>query len=129
MTFHKLSLSVCISLVWFAMGAFPAWAQPGASLSGVVTDPTGAAIPDVAVTIKNVDTGATRTIETDGGGRYQASGLTPGRFEIRAAKQGFAHETRTGLRLAVGQDATVDFEMQTSTSGAHANGHEAANAD
>jgi predicted porin len=118
-----------MSLVWFAVGAFHAWAQAGASLSGVVTDQTGAALPDVAVTIKNVDTGATRTIETDGGGRYQASGLTPGRFEIRAAKQGFAHETRTGLRLAVGQDATLDFEMQLSGGGARANGHEAANAD
>ncbi len=99
-------------LLWLAMGAFPAWAQTGASLSGVVTDQTGAALPDVAVTIKNVDTGATRTIATDGGGHYQASGLPPGRFEIRAAKQGFADETRTGISLAVGQDATVDIKMQ-----------------
>ncbi len=62
----------CLLLLWFAMGAFPAWAQTGASLSGVVTDPTGAALSDVAVTIKNVDTGATRSIATDGGGHYQA---------------------------------------------------------
>src|ERR1035441_10142760 len=61
-------------LLWLVMGVFPAWAQTGASLSGVVTDQTGAALPDVAVTIKNVDTGATRTIATDGGGHYQASG-------------------------------------------------------
>ena len=81
-----------------------AQAQTGASLSGVVTDQTGAALRDVAVTIKNVDTGATRTIATDGGGHYQASGLPPGRFEIRAAKQGFADETRTGISLAVGQE-------------------------
>ena len=99
-------------LLWLAIGAFPAWAQTGASLSGVVTDQTGAALRDVAVTIKNVDTGATRTIATDGGGHYQASGLPPGRFEIRAAKQGFADETRTGISLAVGQDATVDIKMQ-----------------
>ena len=52
-------------LLWLAMGAFPAWAQTGASLSGVVTDPTGAALPDAAVTIKNVVTGATRTVATD----------------------------------------------------------------
>ena len=53
-------------LLWLAMGAFPAWAQTGASLSGVVTDQTGAALRDVVVTIKNVDTGATRTMTTDG---------------------------------------------------------------
>src|ERR1700728_1842287 len=57
-------------LLWLAMGAFPAWAQTGASLSGVVTDQTGAALRDVAVTIRNVDTGVTRTIATDGGGHY-----------------------------------------------------------
>ena len=111
------------------MGAFPAWAQTGASLSGVVTDQTGAALPDVAVTIKNVDTGATRTIATDGGGHYQASGLPPGRFEIRAAKQGFADETRTGISLAAGQDATVDIKMQPSTPDACASGHEFATTD
>ena len=116
-------------LLWLAMGAFPAWAQTGASLSGVVTDQTGAALPDVAVTIKNVDTGATRTIATDGGGHYQASGLPPGRFEIRAAKQGFADETRTGISLAVGQDATVDIKMQRSTPDPCASGHEFATTD
>src|ERR1035441_10215548 len=102
-------------LLWLAMGAFPAWAQTGASLSGVVTNQTGAALPDVAVTIRNVETGATRTIATDGRGQYQASGLPPGRFEIRAAKQGFADETRTGISLAVGQAATVDIKMQPTT--------------
>ena len=60
-------------LLWLAIGALPAWAQTGASLSGVVTDQTGAALRDVAVTLKNVDTGVTRTITTDGGGHYQAS--------------------------------------------------------
>ena len=108
---------------------FPSWAQTGASLSGVVTDQTGAALRDVAVTIKNVDTGATRTIATDGGGHYQASGLPPGRFEVRAAKQGFADETRTGINLAAGQEATVDIKMQRSTPDPCASGHEFATTD
>ena len=116
-------------LLWLAMGAFPAWAQTGASLSGVVMDRTGAALPDVAVTIKNVDTGATRTIATDSGGHYQASGLPPGRIEIRAAKPGFADETRTGISLAVGQDATVDMKMQRSTPNPCTSGHELATTD
>ena len=91
-----------IAAVGFLLSSSSAWAQTGVSLSGVVTDQTGAALRDVAVTIKNVDTGATRTIATDGGGHYQASGLRPGRVEIRAAKQGFADETRRGISLAVG---------------------------
>jgi predicted porin len=116
-------------LLWLAMGAFPAWAQTGASLSGVVTDQTGAALSDVAVTIKNVDTGATSTIATDGGGHYQASGLPPGRFEIQAAKQGFADETHTGISLAVGQDAAVDIKLRLRTPDACGSGHEFATTD
>jgi len=104
-------------------------AQTGANLSGVVTDQAGAALRDVAVTIRNVDTGATRTISTDGGGHYQASGLRPGLFEIRAAKQGFGEETRMGISLAVGQDATVDIKMQMKTPDACASGHEFATTD
>src|SRR5208282_1759954 len=106
-----------------------AQAQTGASLTGMVTDQTGAALRDVVVTVKNVDTGATRTIGTDGGGRYQASDLPLGRLEIRAAKPGFADETRTGISLAVGQNATIDIKMQRSAPDPCASGHEFATTD
>jgi predicted porin len=118
-----------VALFFSSTGAFPAWAQTGASLSGVVTDQTGAALREVAVTIRNVDSGATRTSATDGGGHYQESGLHPGRYVIRAAKQGFADETRTGLSLAEGQDAAADIKMQLKTTDACASGHEFATTD
>jgi predicted porin len=95
----------------------------------VVTDQTGAPLRDVAVTISNVDTGAARTVATDGGGHYQASALPPGRFEIRAAKQGFVDETRTGVSLAAGQEAAVDIKLQSKTPDACASGHEFATTD
>ena len=116
-------------LLWLAIGTFPAWAQTGTSLSGVVTDQTGAALRDVAVTITNLDTRATLTIATDGRGRFQASGLRAGLFEIRVAKQGFADETRTGISLAVGQYATVDIKMHAKTPDACASGREFATTD
>ncbi len=118
-----------LAALWLAIGAFPAWAQTGVSVSGVVTNQNGAALRDVAVTIKNVDTGATRRIATDGAGHYQASGLDAGRFEIRAAKQGFADETRAGISLAVGQEATVDIKLQLKTPDACASGREFATTD
>ena len=117
------------ALALFLCPASPACAQTGASISGVVTDQAGAALRNVEVTIRNVDTGVTRTIETNGGGRYQASGLRAGSFEIRAAKQGFADETRTGISLAVGQDATIDIKMQLRTPDACASGREFATTD
>ncbi len=125
---RRYGFSPCLPLLWLAMTAFPAWAQTGTSLSGTVTDQTGAALPDVAVTIKSIDAGETRTIATNSAGRYQASGLPPGRFDIRAAKKGF-NETRSGISLAVGQDTSVNIQMQRSNSDACASGHEFATTD
>ncbi|MFY9648163.1 MAG: TonB-dependent receptor, partial [Terriglobales bacterium] len=94
-----------------------------------MTDQNGAALRDVAVTIKNVDTGAARTMATDGMGRYQASGLPAGLFEIRAAKPGFADETRVGISLASGGEMTVDIKMHRSSPDPCASGHEFATTD
>jgi predicted porin len=123
------NVALFLAAIIFCLSAFPARAQTGASVSGVVTDQSGAALHDVAVTIRNVDTGATRTIETDRGGHYQASGLRPGTFEIRAASPGFADEARMGINLAVGQDATVDIKMQLKAPDACASGREFATTD
>jgi predicted porin len=118
---------VAVSL--FLVESPAAWAQTGASVSGVVTNHTGAALSDVAVTIKNLDTAETRTVATDGRGRYQASGLPAGSFEIRAAKSGFADETRTGISLAAGQSATLDIKLQVKSPDVCASGHEFATTD
>ena len=127
---NKTKLVLAAVVVFFSSTwALPAWAQTGASLSGMVTDQTGAALRDVAVTIKNVESGATRTSATDGGGHYQEHGLPPGRYEIRAAKVGFADETRTGISLAAGQEAAADITMQLKTTDACASGHEFATTD
>jgi predicted porin len=125
----KSAFLFVVAMTCLAMAAFPAWAQTGVNFSGVVTDQTGAALNDVTVTIKNLDTGETRTILTDVGGHYQESGLPPGRFVIRAAKPGFDHETRTGISLAVGQEATVDIKMQRSSADPCTSGHEFATTD
>jgi predicted porin len=126
--YRPIAVALASIVVFLCMEA-AARAQTGANLSGVVTNQTGAALPDVAVTIKNVATGETRTIATDGAGHFQASGLPPGRFDIRAAKPGFADETRTGISLAVGQDATVDIKLQPKTPDACTSGHEFATTD
>ncbi len=91
--------------------AVPLAAQTSASLSGTVKDPTGAAVSAAAVTVTNADTGAVRTAETDGAGRYQVASLPVGKYEVRAGKTGFSDQLRTGINLAVGQDATVDLSL------------------
>ena len=125
---HRIASFAALFIVVLCMKDV-ARAQTGANLSGVVTDQSGATLSDVAVTIKNVDTGATRTIATEGGGHYEATGLTVGHFDIRAVKPGFAEETRIGISVAAGQDTAIDIQMQRHNPDACATGHEFATTD
>jgi Carboxypeptidase regulatory-like domain len=100
-----LALLVCCLCVPFSA------AQVSASLSGLITDPSGAAVSAAAVTAKNLDTGTSRTVPTDQSGRYRFFALPVGPYEVRVTRQGFAEGIRSGIRLAVGQDATVDLGL------------------
>ena len=80
----------------FVLATASACAQVSASLSGTVTDQTGATLSGSAITAKNVDTGAVRGTETDAEGRYQFFSLPVGQYEIRSGKVGFKEEVRTG---------------------------------
>jgi hypothetical protein len=87
-------------------------AQVSATLSGLVTDPSGAAISGAAVTAQNTDTGLSRSTVTDQSGRYQLFALPVGQYELRAKKDGFAEGVRTGIRLVIGQDAHADLSLR-----------------
>jgi hypothetical protein len=86
-------------------------AQVTGSLSGTVTDQSGASVSGAAVTVKDVETGAIRTTTTGEAGLYQVFSLPIGAYEVLVSKQGFAEQIRTGIRLVVGQDATVDVTL------------------
>jgi hypothetical protein len=88
-----------------------AGAQVAASLSGTVTDPTGAAVPSATVTADNLDSGISRTTLTNQAGQYELFELPIGHYQVRANKQGFAERLRTGILLVVGQDATADLTL------------------
>ncbi|MGA9799323.1 MAG: carboxypeptidase regulatory-like domain-containing protein [Terriglobales bacterium] len=87
-------------------------AQVSATLSGIVTDQSGASIPSAGVTARNLDTGLARETGTDQSGRYQLFALPLGQYEVRVKKDGFAEAVRTGIRLVVGQDARVDLTLR-----------------
>ncbi len=99
-------------LTCFAL-ALPVLGQIGTgSIGGSVTDPTGAVIPGATVTIKNVATGATRTLTTGQAGRYEAPLLPPGNYEITIRASGFAQVVRKGIRLEVGGTVTVNIQLE-----------------
>src|SRR4029077_3138377 len=82
------------------------------TISGVVQDASGAAIPGAMVTIKNVDTGTTRTLTTDAGGRYEAPNLPLGNYEVTGQQSGFQTEVRSGITLTVGREAVVNLGLK-----------------
>src|SRR5215467_10289007 len=105
------ALWICASLCACIVTPFSA-AQVSASLSGVITDPSGAAVVGASVTAKSLDTGVARTAPTDQSGRYRFFLLPVGLYEVRVTKDGFAAAIRSGIDLAVGQDARVDLSLR-----------------
>ena len=81
------------------------------SIRGVVTDASGMPAVDVPVTVKNIDTGFTREVKTDGSGLYVAPALPLGTYSVTVISAGFAPLTQTGVELAAGTDATVDEHL------------------
>src|SRR3989442_8012596 len=103
-------LLMCLCLL---LGGHLVYAQvTTGTISGVVQDATGAVIPGVTVTAKNLGTGTARTITTDEGGRYTAPNLTLGDYEVQAELPGFQTEIRRGITLTGGRRAVVNFALK-----------------
>ncbi len=81
------------------------------SITGTVTDGTGAVLPGATVTVQNEETGVTRTVKSDNAGRYSAPSLSLGKFRVTGSQEGFQTEVRTGIELTVGRDAVVNLQL------------------
>ena len=82
------------------------------SLTGTVTDSTGAVVPRVKVTVTNLDTGVARTSTTNETGQYVAGDLQTGRYSVKAAAQGFKITVISAVELKPGQSERVDVRLQ-----------------
>ncbi len=83
-----------------------------AAISGKVEDVSGAGVSGATVTVKSVETGATRVVTTGEGGIFKVFSLPLGPQEVKAEKSGFRTQVRTGIRLEVGQEAVVNLQLQ-----------------
>ncbi len=101
----------------YLLAAVAAFAQGTTSLNGVVTDPSGAVIPNATITIVNNGTGAQRIDKSDGSGRYNFQQLVPGAYKVTAAAAGFAEIIIPEVQLQVSTPATIalTFEKVGST--------------
>jgi hypothetical protein len=95
----------------------PAMAQNSVSgdIIGIVSDQTGAVLPNISVTMKSNDTGATQTVTSNAAGVYRFSLLAPGSYSISANPQGFQGVQRT-TTVVVGQASTVNLQLSVSSS-------------
>ena len=83
------------------------------SVYGAVTDPTGAAIPAAAVTIKDVHTGVTQRATTNGSGEYTFTTVNPGDYIVTTSAKGFKTQTQTGVAVSSNQNVHVTFALTT----------------
>jgi carboxypeptidase family protein/TonB-dependent receptor-like protein len=81
------------------------------SISGTVTDQSGAVIPDTTVTTLNLDTTVLQTTKTNSNGFYNFTALPVGRYEIEILREGFAPYKRTGLVIDVNSQLRADVSL------------------
>jgi len=110
----RLLPAVLLSLIAILGSGVIVWAQGSyrAQLRGVVSDPTGAAVANATVTIRNVGTNISSSAHTDAKGSFYFTGLAPSTYVVTAEAPGFRSAERTGVVLAVDQESSLNFKLE-----------------
>jgi len=82
------------------------------SVTGLVTDPSGAIVPNAQVRLVDEDKGFSFTAASDSAGRYVFRQVPPGSYKLSVKAQGFQTQEQSGIKLDVSQNATVNFSLQ-----------------
>ena len=109
----KRLLALASAAALFVCAALPSSAQSTGSgtITGTVTDTTGAVVPNAAVLIRDTDTNVAHTTGTDGAGNYVAPFLLPGNYEVVLGGGAFGKVDRKNLVLTVGETLTVNATL------------------
>ena len=84
----------------------------GATLTGTVSDSSGAVLANVQVSIKNEETGEVRSVTVDSAGLYSAPNLLPGKYDITATANGFSTSVQNGITLTVGEQQVLNIKLK-----------------
>jgi hypothetical protein len=107
-----LAVAIVCLLTWAPRNAF---AQASAGITGTVTDPTGAVIPNAKVTIINEQTSVAADTTTSSAGTYSFKGLLPGKYTVQVNATGFKKAVQKGINIDVSTTPTIDFPLATGT--------------
>jgi len=109
---HKLRFRWAAFLICFLVAScFFAIAQQ-ATIVGTVTDPSGASLPNVNITITSTESGVVKKTQTNDAGQYVVPDLNIGHYSIKVEAAGFKTAEQKNLVLQVGDRDRVDFQMQ-----------------
>ncbi|HZR58391.1 MAG TPA: carboxypeptidase-like regulatory domain-containing protein, partial [Terriglobales bacterium] len=89
-----------------------AQAVANAQLSGVVTDPSGAAIPDAKIIVTQTDTNAVRTVQSGSDGTFILPGLAIGPYKLQVEAKAFTSYIQTGIVLQVGESPKINIALK-----------------
>jgi hypothetical protein len=81
------------------------------SMTGTVTDPSGAVVANATVTIREIDTNALHTTKTSDAGTFTVPQLPPGPYTVKVEKAGFKAYTQNGITLAIDQLVPVNVQL------------------
>lgn len=111
---RRLSLAILLTVLvlWTAASQAARAQEASATVNGVVSDPSGAPIPEAHVSLTNVNTAVVRTTVSNSSGAYAFLNVLPGVYTLEAAAAGFAKVTQSAVTLEVNQTATFDFHLK-----------------
>jgi len=113
-TGRRLLFLSCVLVAWFCVGFGAFAAAQGsyrAQLRGVVTDASGAVVHNATVTITETGTNISSVGHTDDKGEYFFTGLRPSTYSVKVQIPGFRSAEKTGVVLAVDQEASLNFTL------------------
>jgi hypothetical protein len=102
---------LAVALALFSAGLARAQVS-GATLSGLITDENGGAVPGAEVNIKNIGTGVSRELTTNADGFYSAPNLLPGEYEVRVSAKGFQTLVQKAITLTVGAQQSLNLSLK-----------------
>src|SRR6185436_1226954 len=105
-------IAIFLMLVAALFATSSALGQSTATIQGVVTDAKGAVLPNATVVIKNRNTSAERTTQTDSDGNYQFAALPVGLYSIEARVEGFKPQVADSVTLEVAKTVVQNFQME-----------------
>ena len=108
---NSLLLVTAVCLIAAFSVQLPAQSIISGSVTGTVTDPSGATVPGAAVTLTNVSTNASQETTTNAEGSYRFAFVPPGTYEIKVNAGGFQNQARSGVVVNAGQPTTVSMQL------------------